>query len=389
VRRAYKYRLRPTAAQHGRLHQCLRSHRQLYNAALEERREAWRMHRVNVSYGMQSAQLSAVRAGPEDAAQWSFSSQQATLRRLNWAMAAFFRRVKEGGPPGFPRFKGADRFDSVEWPKDGDGCRWKPEAHRVYLQGIGAVRVHLHRPAEGCVKTITVKRDGRHWYLILSCDEVPARPLPATGAGVGVDVGVTTFLATSDGSFVDNPRHGRRGAVRLARAQAVVAGKQRGSGNRRAARAVVANRHRKVTNQRKDFHHKAALELVRAYDVIVVEDLAVKNMTRSAGGTVAAPGRKVAQKAGLNHSILDAGWAQFRSVLSGKAEDAGRTLIAVNPQHTSQRCAACGHVEAGNREGIAFRCRACGHMAHADTNAAINILGAGLALLATLESSAA
>jgi putative transposase len=192
----------------------------LYNAALEERRGRWRWNREPVSYGQQSAQLKEIRTVCPEQSRWSFSSQQATLRRLNRAFAAFFRRCGAGDKPGYPRFRSQHRFDSVEWPKDGDGCRWKPEHRRVYLQGIGEVKVDAHRPVEGVVKTIAVKRDGRRWFLVLSCDDVPIRPLPATGLEVGVDLGVTVFLATSDGDLVDNPRHGRQAAGRLAAAQA-------------------------------------------------------------------------------------------------------------------------------------------------------------------------
>lgn len=206
MRRAYKFRLYPTRGQEGRLGECLRDHRALYNAALEERRGRWRWNRQAVRYGDQSSQLKDIRSCCPEQGRWSFSSQQATLRRLDKAMTAFFRRLKTGAKAGFPRFKGEDRFDSVEWPKDGDGCRWKPEQGRVYLQGIGDVEVQQHRPVEGVVKTISVKREGRRWFLVLSCDEVPSRPLPATGREVGVDLGVARFLTTSDGEVEPNPR---------------------------------------------------------------------------------------------------------------------------------------------------------------------------------------
>lgn len=389
MRVAYKFRVRPMTKQHQALHACLRSHRQMYNAALEERREAWRKCGVSVTYGMQSAQLTEIRAESPEQARWSFLSQQATLRRLNKAMAAFLPRVKAQGPAGYPRFKGPDRFDSVEWPQDGDGCRFKPEARRVYLESVGDVKVDLHRPMEGNVKTITLKREGRRWYVIVSCDELPTRPLPATGAVVGPDVGITAFLATSDGALIHNPRHGHQGAARLQKAQQGLARRKRGSSNRRAAKAVAAHRHRKVANQRRDVHHKLARGLVGLYDVIAVEDLAVKNMSRSAAGSVGAPGSNVAQKTGLNRLILDAGWARFRSILTGKEEEAGRMLIAVNPRYTSRTCASCGHVDAANRDGALFGCRACGHVAHADINAARNILRAGLARLAGPESGVA
>ena len=149
-----------------------------------------------------------------------FVSQQATLRRLNKAFAGFFRRVsKAGQKAGYPRFKGKARFDSVEWPKDGDGARWLPEQHRVYLQGIGQVKVYLHREVAGRVKTIQIKRQGRRWMLVLSCDDVPTNPLPVTGRQVGIDVGIVSFATTSDGEHVDNPRWARASAGRLAAAQ--------------------------------------------------------------------------------------------------------------------------------------------------------------------------
>ena len=141
MRRAYKFRLRPTARQHIALAACVDGHRELYNAALQERRDAWRDSRTRIGYGDQSAQLSEIRALRPDLAVWSFSSQQATLRRLNRAFESFFRRVKAGATPGYPRFKGKARFDSVEWPKDGDGARWHPDTRRVYLQGVGQVKV--------------------------------------------------------------------------------------------------------------------------------------------------------------------------------------------------------------------------------------------------------
>ncbi len=388
VRRAYKFLLRPTTKQSQALVVCIEDHRQLYNAALQERRDAYRKAGVTVRYGDQSAQLKDIRrVDPDGQGRWSFSSQQATLRRLDKAMQAFFRRICGGGKPGYPRFKGAGWFDSVEWPKDRDGCRWDsvPDSGqvRVYLQGIGHVRVHRHRKVEGRVKTITVKRDGNRWYVVLSCDEVPAEPLSETGATVGVDLGIVAFLATSDGVLVDNPRHGRRAADRLAGAQRTLARCKRGSNRRHKARQRVAACHGKVRRQRLDHAHKTALALVRRYDLIAHEDLSISNMTRSAAGTVEAPGTNVAQKAGLNRSIQDAGWGVFLNVLHAKAESARRVVVAVDPRNTSRTCPRCGRCARDNRVTQAeFRCVACGYSAHADVNAAQNILRAGLALQA-------
>ncbi|TDD03565.1 transposase [Nonomuraea deserti] len=394
MRRSLKFLLRPTSKQAVALAACLEDHRQLYNAALEHRCTAYRKAGVTVRYGDQSGLLKHIRADdPDGQARWSFSSQQATLRRLDRAFSAFFTRVRQGRTPGFPRFKGRGRFDTVQWPKDGDGCRWDsqpehPTATCVRLQGIGHVRVHQHRPVKGRVKTISVKREGSRWYVVLSCDDVPAEPLPATGAVAGVDMGVASLVTTSDGVHVANARHLAVTADRLAAAQREPARKKRGSRRRRKAVARVAALHGKVRRQRLDGAHKAALALMGCYDVIVHEDLRITNMTRSAAGTSERPGRNVAQKSGLNRSILDAGWGVFLTVLAHKAESAGRKLIAVNPAGTSRTCSRCGHCARENRVTQAeFACTACGHTAHADVDAAINILRAGLALRQAAEAA--
>ena len=401
LRRSYKFRLRPTKGQHQRLNLCLEAHRELYNAALEERRSAYERvvlrsaeyfgperPKVNVSYVSQAAQLVDIRAGRPDIASYGYGSEQATLRRLDKAFQAFFRRVKRGEAPGYPRFKPAHRFDSVEWPKDGDGCKWHQDTKRVYLKGVGHIKATVHREVRGSLKTIEVKREGNKWYLVLSCDDVPAKPLPATGKEVGIDVGIANFAALSTGEIVDNPRYAKVEAKVLADAQRRLSLKTKGSNNRQAARQTVAKSHRKVKNQRLDFHHKTALKLVTQYDVICAEKLNIKGMTRkpkplpgpqSPGNFL--PTECVVRTRRRNKAIQDAGWAQFRSILEAKAEEAGRRVVSVDPQHTSQMCAECGHIEASNRvKQAVFKCQQCGHEAHADINAARNILRAGLAL---------
>jgi putative transposase len=383
VRRAYKFRIYPTTGQAARMTVCLRDHQRLYNAALEERREAWQRRKVSIRYGSQSGQLKDIRrADPDEQGRWSFSSQQATLRRLDKAMAAFYRRCKAGQKPGYPRFRALVRWDSVEWPKDGDGCRWKPETGRAYLQGIGHVKVHAHRAAEGVVKTITLKREGRRWYVVLSCDGIPLRPLPATGREVGIDVGVARFATTSDGEVIPSPRFARASADELAGAQQALARKKRGSANRRRAKAKVAGVHRRIRDRRADFCHKTARALVNTCDAIALEDLAITNMTRSASGTPEQPGTNVAAKSGLNRSILDAGWGQFASILVAKAEEAERRVVFVDPRHTSITCHQCAVKCTRPRQDTVI-CPEHGGM-DADVNAAINIatragLGSGQA----------
>ncbi|MFJ7098978.1 RNA-guided endonuclease InsQ/TnpB family protein [Streptomyces mirabilis] len=389
--RAYKFLIRPTVGQQSALAEMLRDHCSLYNGALQERRDAYRhTSKTTVRYGQQSAQLKDIRAfDPERQGRWSFSSQQATLRRLDKAFAAFFRRVKAGEKPGYPRFRSNKRFDTVEFPKDGDGCRWDSTPHdpatRVRLQGVGHVRVHQHRPVPGKVKTIAVKREGRRWYVILTADQAAPEPLPATGSVVGIDLGIANFLADSNGEFVPNPRHGRKAAAKLEAAQQALARCKRGSKRRRKAVETVARMHRKVRRQRLDHAHRTALDLVRAHDIIAHEDLKIRNMSKTPAprSDPEQPGsflpNGATAKAGLNRSIADAGWGVFLAILAAKAEGAGREVIAVDPRNTSRRCPACGHTAKENRPTQEkFHCVSCRHNAHADTVGALNVLRAGL-----------
>lgn len=392
MRRTYKFLLRPTAHQRVALEACLEDTRQLYNAALEERRAAWRMGRHRITFYSQDAQLKDIRAAdPERYGRWAYSCERAPLRRLDRAFQAFFRRLKTGNKPGYPRFKGRSSWDSIEWPQHGNGCRWDSVPHptvtrvKLYGDGIGNVRVHQHRAVKGIVKTITAKREGNRWYVILSCDDVPADPLERTGAVAGIDMGVASFLTTSDGRHVPNPRPLAATSDRLAMAQRALERKKRGSNRRRKAVRKVAALHAKVRRTRLDHGHKTALALVRDYDVIACEALQIANMTRRPKPKLAEDGtfepNGAAAKAGLNKSIQDAGWGVFLEILHAKAESAGRVIVEVDSRHTSQRCARCGHVAPGNRVTQAeFKCLSCGHEAHADVNAAINILRSGLDL---------
>ncbi|MFI8504285.1 RNA-guided endonuclease InsQ/TnpB family protein [Streptomyces sp. NPDC085524] len=391
--------MRPTVGQAAALTAMLADHCSLYNGALQERRDAYRhVSKTSIEYGQQSAQLKEIRSfDPERQGRWSFSSQQATLRRLDKAFQAFFRRVKAGDTPGCPRFRGVNWFDTVDFPKDGDGCRWDSTPHdpvtRVRFQGVGHVKVNQHRPVAGNVKTVSVKREGKRWYVILTADQADQaepEPWPATGSVVGIDMGIVNFLADSGGEFVPSPRHGRKAAAKLESAQQALSRFPRVRRDKRTAnhqRAVqrVADLHRKVRRQRLDHAHKTALDLVREHDFIAHEDLRIRNMVK-APASKPDPGQPgiflpsgAAAKAGLNHSISDAGWGGFRTILHAKAESAGREVIAVDPRNTSRTCPECGHVSAENRPTQEkFHCVSCGHTAHADTVGALNVLRAGL-----------
>ncbi|WP_346017432.1 MULTISPECIES: transposase [unclassified Streptomyces] len=396
--RSYRFLLRPTARQAVMLDAMLRDHCSLYNGALQERRGAWRHgSKTTVRYGDQSAQLKEIRAfDPERQGRWSFSSQQATLRRLDKAFQAFFRRVKAGQKPGYPRFKGVGRFDTVIFPKDGDGCRWNSTPHeqqtRVRLQSIGHIRVHQHRPVEGRVKTIAVKREGSRWYAVLSCDDVPAKPLPPAAGPIGIDMGITHFLTTSVGEHIANPGFLDAAAEELAKAQRHLATfpgrtRQRTKKHRAAARRV-ARLYAKIRRQRLDFHHKTARTLVRDHDAIAHERLNTAGMTK-APAPRADPDKPgaflpngAAAKTGLNRRILDAGWAQFLGILADKAESAGRLVVPVDARCTSRTCPRCEHVAKENRVTQSrFHCTACGFTANADHVGAANVLNrAGPAL---------
>ena len=358
MRKAFRSRLCPTKVQDAELFNQLRLCRNLYNAGLEERIGAYRKAKVTRNYYDQANTLSEIKeALPEYKGVYSQVLQD-VLKRLDKAYQAFFRRVKAGQKAGFPRFQGRDRYDSFTYPQSGfsvaeDGCT-------AYFSKVGNVRIRLSRPLEGKVKTATIIHDCGEWYVSYVC-EVEAQLQPMTGQSVGIDVGTTHFLITSDGEFVNNPRHFQNAMNKLRVAQRSVSRKtNKRSNTRRKAVRVVAKLHRKVSRQRLDFHHKQARKLVNENDLIAHENLNVGGMGRG----------------NLARSIHDVGWSQFFQILAFKAECAGKRVVAVDPRYTSQKCNACGHTEKANRVNQAkFVCRSCGHTANADHNAALNILG--------------
>jgi putative transposase len=374
--------LSPTVRQRAALVGLLNLQRELYNAALEERRGAWRWEHRSVSYFDQCRTLTELRAACPEVLAVGVVVCRGTLRRLDWAFAGFYRRCSAGQRPGYPRFRSQNRWNSLQW-EEHNGWRLDPAGRRLHLMGVGGLKVRLHRAIRGTPKAITVRREGRRWWVTIRCVDVPAEPLPATGRQVGIDLGVTVLVATSEGVLISNDRHAQRAARRLARAQQDLATKRRGSQHRLRARERVAAAHRRVRNRRADTLHQLSRRLVNEHDLIVHEQLAISNLVRRPkprpDGTGGYGPNGATAKTGLNRSIHDAGWGQLLAMINYKAESAGRTVIAVDPRNTSRTCADCGHVSAGNRRGAVFECQACDHQAHADTNAAINILRAGRA----------
>jgi putative transposase len=281
------------------------------------------------------------------------------VQDLDKAFQAFFRRVKAGEEPGYPRFKGKHRFKSFGFKEYGNG--FKVDGRRLKIAGIGRVAVRWHREVPGTIKTLRLTRKAGKWYAVLACEVTP-EPLPVTGVDVGIDVGLTSLITTSEGEHVEHPAWYRKAQKRLRVAQRRVARRQKGGANRRKAVVALQREHERIANQRRDFLYKLSHRLLTAYDHVAVEDLRIRNMV---------------QNHHLSKSILDAGWGLFAAHLTSKAANAGREVVFVNPAYTSRTCHACGqialHLPLSMR---VFRCP-CGYIADRDENAARNILRLG------------
>lgn len=357
MRKAFqvKARLSPAAAR--RAEEQLRLCAELYNAALQERRDAWQRAGVSISATRQKNDLPDIKEIRPEYREIGSQVLQDVIERLDKAFRAFFRRVKSGEAPGYPRFKSARRYGSLTFKQAG----WKLEGRRLALQGIGTAKLFLSREIQGDIKTVTLKRDAcGDWWVTFSCDNVPEKPLPASGREVGIDMGLEKFLATSEGEFVENPRHLQHASHALKRVQRRVSKRRKGGSRRRKMVRTLARRHRAVERARRDHHFKTALRLVRRYDTIAVEDLNVRGLARGM----------------LARSVHDAGWSQFIDILCDKAESAGRTVVKVNPSGTSQICSGCGY-RPERRKTLSertHRCERCALVLDRDVNAAINIL---------------
>lgn len=359
MRKAFLYRLYPHKAQSDKLYGLLNTARHLYNAALQERRDAWKAHHKSLNYYDQANELKELRECFPDVAQLNFSATQDMLRRLDKSFKDFFRRVKIGEKPGYPRFKGRDQFSSITFPTYGDGIKIRDS--KLYIQNVGLVKVKMHRSLEGKVNTVTIKNACGKWYAIFS-NTVEIEPLPISNKQVGIDVGLESFAVTSDGECIENPRYLRKSQEELRVAQRKVSRRKKGSYNRRKAVKLLAKQHLKISNQRKDFLHKVARNIVNAYGYIAAEKLQIGNMLGNHC---------------LARSISDASWGDFLDILSCKAEYAGRKFTQVNPNGTSQICSNCGIKVPKNLRVRIHNCPNCGISLHRDYNSALNILTLG------------
>lgn len=355
--KTFRYRLYPSKPQRRLLESTVEICRRFYNDCLAERKVAWESEKRGIGKTEQLRRVKAVKATNPYAAGVHSHILQVAVADLDRAFRAFFRRVKAGEKPGYPRFKGRDRFDSFGLKEYSNG--WRIVGKRLRLSGIGRVAVRWHRPLEGVPKTLRVRRLADGWYACVTCETEPA-PLPATGREVGVDVGISALIATSDGEMVGHPSWYRKEQRRLRVLQRRMARRKKGGANRRKAVRAIAIQHQRVGNRRKDFLAKLAHSLVGRYDLIALEDLRIENMVKN---------RHLAK------SIMDSGWGYFRTHLAHKAAEAGRVMVLVDPAYTSQTCSACGnrfpeHIDLSIRQ---VSC-SCGLTLDRDVNAARNIL---------------
>ena len=358
--KGFKYRIYPNVSQQRELEIAIETHRRLYNQCLEIRKNTYEESGESVKYSDQSAWFKAQKPTNQYFTRINHTSAQATMRRLDTAFQNFFRRVKKGETPGYPRFKGQNRFNSIDFASYGDGCKIK--AGRLYLQYVGNVRVKWHRPIEGEIKSLIIRREGDQWYVSFRCQFPDIEITSPSKDAVGLDVGINSFYVTSDGEFKENPRFLKKSLTDLRLANRSVSRKVRGSGGRKKAVKKLQGVHRKVRNQRKDFHHKAAREIVDNYGFIAAESLNIKGMVRN---------RRLAR------SIQDAGWGQFLLILGNKAEQAGAKYVEVPAHYTSQKCSGCGEIVKKSLSVRVHTC-GCGLVLDRDENAARNILSLGL-----------
>lgn len=365
--RGYRYKLHPTAAQAEQFQRFAGVTRLVYNLALEQRAKWGRRHRIGAA--TQAREVTQLRADFEWIRAVSVACPQQAIRDLETAFQRFFT-----GKSGFPtpRKKGVNdsfRFQGREVSSKRLNAKWSA----VFLPKIGWVKYRNTRSMRGDLRSATVSLEGAGWHVsfVRKIEHEAPAPMPES---VGIDRGVATTLALSTGEMLALPASLRAIETAKRKAQRVVARRKRGSKRRARAQRRVRRFQAKQARIRRDFHHRAAFSISQRFGVAVLEDLKTRQMTASARGTVAAPGRNVRQKAGLNRVILSAGWYQFATILAYKMEERGGQVVTVPARFTSQTCAACGVVDAGSRESQArFVCVSCGHAAHADINAAVNI----------------
>jgi putative transposase len=359
---SYKYRAYANQRTLDNASQWLECCRNIYNLALENRISCWQDDKDTPSFRDQCKGLTKYRTSNPMYGMINCHCLRFSLIRLDFAFKAFFRRMRLGECPGFPRFKGLGRYDSFTLDESG----WKIISNRLHIANVGMFKLHISRPIHGSIKTVTMKRmPSGKWYAIFSYDNVPERKLEPCARSVGLDVGIKNYCVDSDGLATPNPNHLRQSLKLLRMRQRRLSRRIKGSNGRKQARILVAKAHEYIEAQRGDFLHKLANYYVYNYGTIAIEDLNIKGMVRNHN---------------LALSISDSSWGRFFELLSYKAEYAGRTLIKVPPQNTSQLCSSCGEKVEKTLAERMHKCPYCGLVLDRDENAARNIKQHGVGL---------
>lgn len=351
--KTYKFRLYPNKEQTDKLEYTLSVCKNLYNDMLSDRIVTYKEAGVGLNYYDQATLLKYMSL--------DIDSQVAkdVLKRLDKAFKAFFRRVQNGDTPGYPRFKSWNRYNSFTYPNKNQGFKIL-DNNKLRLFKVGEIKINLHQEIEGEIKTCTIKREVDQWYatfVVETPDE--NHQVRMFDELVGVDVGLNALVTLSNGDKISPPKHYRQSEQKLGIAQKKLSKKKLGSNNRNKQRLRVSKIHRKIKNQRKDFNHKLSRILVNAYDIIVFEDLKIKNMVRNRH---------------LSKSIMDAAWGQLIQFTNYKAEEAGKEVVLVDPKNTSQDCSKCGRKVKKDLSVRIHDCPYCGLKLDRDHNAAINIM---------------
>lgn len=374
--KTYKYRIYPSKAQETQLNQQLELCRFVYNKTLATRKDAWEQRQESLGYYDTAPMLPIWKAEKPELKKVHSQVLQNVQIRVDLAYKAFFRRVKAGEDPGYPRFKGRGWYDSMCYPQYGNGA--KLDGNKLNLSKVGSIRVNLHRELCGTLKTVCIRRgSGGKWFVTFSCDCVDLA-LPDDIKAVGVDVGTATFATLSDGEKVKNPRFFKRDANELAKAQRRLEKEAKGTPKRIKRKKVVARIHERIANKRTDFAHQESRRLVNTYGVICFEDLNIKQMMSKHTEVF---GNK------LNKSIADVAWNQFVQFTTYKAESAGRRVVLVDPRNTSKMCSRCRSLVEKTLADRIHHCPTCGLVLDRDHNAAINILALGLQRMGSIPRS--
>ena len=362
VRKAYKYRIGLTNGQQRIVHAMLEEARWVYNQTLAMREDAWEQRQERSGYYDTKRMLPIWKEERPSLSKVHSMVLQDVTMRVELAFQAFFRRLKENADAaGYPRFKGYGRYDSLTYPQYGNGVRL--DGDTLILSKVGSINIHLHRPVDGMIKTVTIIRGaGKKWYACLSV-ELEAQPHAPTHQNIGIDVGLEKFATLSNGETIANPRFLRRDEQDLKRAHRRLSKAQKGTPERAKRRKVVARIHERITNRRRDVAHQVSRKFVNRFDVIAFEDLTIARMLKN---------HCVAK------SIADAAWSQLIQYTTYKAEEAGRVVVLVNPRGTSGRCSSCRIVVKKDLSTRVHQCPTCGLTIDRDVNAALNILALGL-----------